>query len=545
MTRKPLLFAFSLGLAVLLWTAVGFWGHSTLALLMTALMAAAYLLGAHELQRFQGESRLLQQALADLTAPVTDLDGWLARVPASLRDSVRLRLEGERSALPGPALTPYLVGLLVMLGMLGTFLGMVLTFQGSVLALDQATDLQAIRVALAAPFKGLGLAFGTSVAGVASSAMLGLMSALCRRERQQLSRQLDHGVAHALRPFSRALQRQAMLQALQAQSTQLPQVVTQLQALLQGLEQRSEQLSQQLTRQQTEFHAETRSQYAELAQQVRHSLTDSLHSTATLATMGLREDIDRAMTALTEHARHSQQQQVDTWQGQLQRLGEQFQQALQQQAQGFETVTTRWRQQLDSYLEQQQAQQATADQQRVQAWVATLQQGAQQLQDGWQTHLASTTEALQQVLQATQAVPQAAVQALDGLQHTVTLLQGREADLQAERSRLDEQAATLAQQVGEVATRTQASAIELAALGQAFGQGVQQYSDSNAQLLQALQDIQSALQRSIERSDEQLNYYVAQAREVIDLSIAAQQAMLQDLQQLQQPAARPLAGADA
>src|SRR3546814_6010884 len=82
-----------------------------------------------------------------------------------------------------PVLTPYLVGLLVLLGMLGTFLGMVATLRGTGLALESSTDLAAIRASLAAPVQGLGFAFGTSVAGVATSAMLGLLSALCTRDR--------------------------------------------------------------------------------------------------------------------------------------------------------------------------------------------------------------------------------------------------------------------------------------------------------------------------------------------------------------------------
>jgi hypothetical protein len=36
------------------------------------------------------------------------------------------------------------------------------------------------------------------------------------------------------------------------------------------------------------------------------------------------------------------------------------------------------------------------------------------------------------------------------------------------------------------------------------------------------------------RSDEQLAYYVAQAREVIDLSITSQQSIVEDLRQLRQ-----------
>ena len=60
-----------------------------------------------------------------------------------------VRIEGERVALPGPAMTPYLVGMLVLLGMLGTFLGMVVTLNGAVIALESTTDLHTIRAALA------------------------------------------------------------------------------------------------------------------------------------------------------------------------------------------------------------------------------------------------------------------------------------------------------------------------------------------------------------------------------------------------------------
>jgi hypothetical protein len=40
------------------------------------------------------------------------------------------------------------------------------------------------------------------------------------------------------------------------------------------------------------------------------------------------------------------------------------------------------------------------------------------------------------------------------------------------------------------------------------------------------------LSKSITRSDEQLAYYVAQAREVIDLSIMSQKQIIEDLRQL-------------
>ena len=51
-------------------------------------------------------------------------------------------------------------------------------------------------------------------------------------------------------------------------------------------------------------------------------------------------------------------------------------------------------------------------------------------------------------------------------------------------------------------------------------------------LMDSLQRIEGAIGQSMSRSDEQLAYYVAQAREVIDLSIASQQGIVEDLRRL-------------
>ena len=85
-----------------------------------------------------------------------------------------------------------------------------------------------------------------------------------------------------------------------------------------------------------------------------------------------------------------------------------------------------------------------------------------------------------------------------------------------------------------------ASAVELASLGEAFGQSVAQFSASNDKLMDTLQRIEGTLQQSMARSDEQLAYYVAQAREVIDLSISSQQGLVEDMRRLRaQTAAAP------
>ena len=73
----------------------------------------------------------------------------------------------------------------------------------------------------------------------------------------------------------------------------------------------------------------------------------------------------------------------------------------------------------------------------------------------------------------------------------------------------------------------------LAAQGEAFGQSVQGFQASTEKLLGTLQRIEAALASASERHDEQLAYYVAQAREVVDLSIAAQQGVIDNLRQLQ------------
>src|SRR5690606_23961965 len=191
MNRLLHFLVFATGLAAVGWIGAGYVGSHLLALSVTVLVAIVYLAGAWELYRSRRAALTLRQALSELSEPPPDLDAWLSRLHPSLRNAVRLRIEGARVALPGPSLTPYFVGLLVLLGMLGTFLGMVATLRGTGLALESATDLQAIRASLAAPVKGLGFAFGTSVAGVGTSAMLGLLSALCRRDRARVVRQLD------------------------------------------------------------------------------------------------------------------------------------------------------------------------------------------------------------------------------------------------------------------------------------------------------------------------------------------------------------------
>ncbi len=75
-------------------------------------------------------------------------------------------------------------------------------------------------------------------------------------------------------------------------------------------------------------------------------------------------------------------------------------------------------------------------------------------------------------------------------------------------------------------------AVEVAGLSEALGTVVQQFGATTDALGERLQQIEAALDKSLARSDEQLAYYVAQAREVIDLSMLSQKQIIGELQLL-------------
>jgi len=420
--------AFFVGAAAIVWVGAAFIDSSLLALAMTAIIGVVYAFGALELRQFRQATSTLASALAAIPDNLTDLGDWLSRLHPSLQNPVRLRIEGERVALPGPALTPYLVGLLVMLGMLGTFLGMVVTLKGAVFALEKTTDLQAIRSALAVPVSGLGLAFGTSVAGVAASAMLGLMSAFSRRERMQAAQLLDTKIATVLRPFSLAYQRQETFKALQLQSQALPSVVDKLQAMMTQMEGMSQQLNQRLLGNQEDFHRNIKDVYTGLASAVDQSLRESLSKSAHAAGESLKPVVEAAMDGIAREARLAHERTAEAVQKQLDGLSARF-------ADTAASVTDTWKAALASHeqasagivsnmdrtlhafnetFEQRagalvgsvgeaytslQADQAERDKQRQQAWAQSLEAMATALAQELQRTGAQTLSQQEQILQ--------------------------------------------------------------------------------------------------------------------------------------------------
>ncbi|WP_322048379.1 DUF802 domain-containing protein [Paraburkholderia sp. J67] len=300
------LVVFIAGLLAVCWIGAAYVGSNPLALAVTLLIGACYVGGALELRRYRQSTASLAQAVEALaapsaTAPAT-LSAWLDRLHPSLRSAVRVRIEGERAALPGPALTPYLVGLLVLLGMLGTLLGMVTTLRGTGIALDGATDLDGIRTALAGPIRGLGFAFGTSIAGVASSAMLGLLSALCRRERIEAAQHLDAQIATTLRPFSHAHQREASFALMQRQADALPLLAERLQSMMTAIERQSATLGERQIASQETFLGNAEATYARLASSVGDSLKASAAESARAAGQAFAPVVEATMAGLARES---------------------------------------------------------------------------------------------------------------------------------------------------------------------------------------------------------------------------------------------------
>ena len=644
---------FVTGAVALLWVAAGFVPTHLLALAVTLVIAAVYGFGALELHRYRQATDSLNLALSAIPEGLSDLGDWLVNLHPSLQSPVRLRIEGERISLPGPALTPYLVGLLVMLGMLGTFLGMVVTLNGAVFALEGTPDLAAIRSAFAAPIKGLGLAFGTSVAGVASSAMLGLLSALSRRERLQAAQHLERKIATQLRGFSLTHQRQQTYLALQLQSQALPAVANQLQALMVQMERMGQQTSERLLSNQEGFHSSVTGVYSELARSVDQSLRDSLSHSAQIAGASLQPVVEAAMAAIAQESRQQHQRVVDSTQAQLDglcaridasantlllALKDQQAQLQSTQAEQDSQRLEAWRSSLENmasglHLEWQhssaQTQRNTASmlaqvtqllgssEELVRARMASeadwsAQQGARMeqltgvlqselgalraaealrgqaaverldlLQTAVAGHLTTLGQALEdpitRLIHTASEAPRAAAEVIGQLRQEITHSVARDNALLEERSRIMQTLNTLLEgithasqeqrvvidalvadsaislnQAGEqfaakvdsesakladVAVQVSASAVEVSTLGESFGFAVRSFQEGNEKLMAHLQRIEGALDKAMVRSDEQLAYYVAQAREVIDLSTMSQKEIVEALRQIGSPQA--------
>lgn len=115
--------------------------------------------------------------LAPMVKMLGERTGRFSLSPVSMRsllDSIGSRMDESRD------LSRYLVGLLIFLGLLGTFWGLLQTVAavgGVIATLSASTDAASLfadlQAGLKAPLSGMGTAFGTSLFGLASSIVLG------------------------------------------------------------------------------------------------------------------------------------------------------------------------------------------------------------------------------------------------------------------------------------------------------------------------------------------------------------------------------------
>jgi hypothetical protein len=683
--RLLLVSVFALGLIAVGWILAGYVGSNPLGTAVALLIGACYLAGAFELFRYRRATATLRRAVGELTEPPVELGRWLERLAPGLRPAVRLRVEGERAALPAPAMTPYLVGLLVLLGMLGTLLGMMTTLRGTGTALGSASDLQAIRGSLAAPVNGLAFAFGTSIAGVASSAMLGLLSALVRRERLQAVHALDAAIATTLRIHSQTHRREEAFRLLQQQAAAMPALVDRLQAMAATLEQQSAAAHERQVADREAFHRHTEEAYTRLARSVEQSLQASVADSArtaagvlqpvvesTLASLaresaaiqasvgeavqrqldGLAAGFDttaRTVTgiwndALAQHRQaneaHAQAlgdalarfadtferrsstlldgvaKRLDTsadraaeaWQSALSKqnvahaeLAERNRQALAAAGASLESHAAALVQAVDRSHAELQSALESRDEERLAAWAQkldaitadlaarwkeageatasrqqaicdTLEQTAGAIVARTQAHASQTLAEITRLVEAASEAPRIAAEVVGELRQKLSDSMVRDTAMLEERSRLLATLETLLDAVNHASTEQRsaidalvstsaelldrvgnrfaaqieaeagkldtaaaqvtAGAVEVASLGEAFGAGVAQFGQANDALMERLQQIAGALDASLARSDEQLAYYVAQAKEVVELSVLSQQQIIADMQQL-------------
>ena len=69
-------------------------------------------------------------------------------------------------------------------------------------------------------------------------------------------------------------------------------------------------------------------------------------------------------------------------------------------------------------------------------------------------------------------------------------------------------------------------------MSDAFVGAIERFSESNDSLVANLNKIETALEASSSRSDEQLAYYVAQAREIIDHSMMSQKGLIEEINRM-------------
>jgi hypothetical protein len=161
--------------------------------------------------------------LAPMATMLRDRTGTLSLSTVSMRtimDSISSRLDEARDT------GRYMVGLLVFLGLLGTFWGLLETIQsvgGVIGALDTSGGetvavFDELKTGLAAPLKGMGTAFSSSLLGLSGSLIIGFLELQASHAHNRFYNELEEWLSGIteLTPGSSSATEQASRQLLSA-----------------------------------------------------------------------------------------------------------------------------------------------------------------------------------------------------------------------------------------------------------------------------------------------------------------------------------------
>ncbi len=144
--------------------------------------------------------------LAPMSAILGDHAGRMAissQTMKSLLDSVGTRLDEARD------MSRYMTGLLIFLGLLGTFWGLIETvgsvgtvIKGLKVGGDAGAMFDALRDGLAAPLGGMGISFSSSLFGLAGSLVLGFLDLQTSQAQNRFYTDLEDWLATTVRDLS-------------------------------------------------------------------------------------------------------------------------------------------------------------------------------------------------------------------------------------------------------------------------------------------------------------------------------------------------------
>ena len=205
----------------------------------------------------------------------------------SLLDSVYLRLEEQRD------LSRYLIGLLIFLGLLGTFWGLLHTIasvadiiSGLSAGSDAVAMFESLKTQLRAPLSGMATSFSTSLFGLAGSLILGLLDLFAGRASNRFYAELEDWLSGMTRLSSGSLGGEgessvpAYVQALLEQTAdgleRMQRAIVESERERKASVEQFSELNSQLARL-TEAQTELRSALKQLAQQ-EGGMTEDLRS---------------------------------------------------------------------------------------------------------------------------------------------------------------------------------------------------------------------------------------------------------------------------